>query len=141
MNEPPHSLPPESPAREPAGAAPGDAPEATPGSTSGEAQTPPGPPTDGPAPGVPDELIQALRSLSQDVRLSLLIALARSGPVCVTELSATQVREACTISRHLTNMTEAGLVRFRQQGQQRFYSLDRARLRTLLDELGDLLGV
>jgi len=113
----------------------------TPGNADPLLEAPAEAPADAPAPGVPDGLIQALRSLSQEVRLSLLIELARSGPVCVTELSSTQVREACTISRHLTNMTGAGLVRFRQQGQQRFYSLDRERLRTLLDELAGLLGL
>lgn len=101
----------------------------------------PEPPTAEAASGPSDELLAALHALAQQVRLSLLVELGRREAICVSDLAATQPRDSATISRHLNTLGRAGLVRFQQRGQQRFYSLERDGLRRVLGELGELLGL
>lgn len=64
-----------------------------------------------------------LKSIAQPVRLALIDEL-RGGEVCVCDLSARIGADRSNVSRHLSVMLRAGIVRTRRVRQQIFYRLN-----------------
>lgn len=94
------------------------------------------------APQVMDlgHLAPALEALGDATRLAILQLLRYHG-----EMFAGQVAEALrvhpsTISRHFSQLEAAGLVRVRREGNLKYYTLDRERLRAVARMLQHVLG-
>ncbi len=71
-----------------------------------------------------DDFVYVFKALSHRSRLRLLELLAQHRELSVGELTDAMPREGSTISRHLNQLNLHGLVRVRQEGQNRYYSLD-----------------
>lgn len=72
--------------------------------------------------------------------LAVLLEREQSDPASNGEISVSEIVSALgvsqpTVSKHLKVLREAGLVAVREEGQHRFYKLDRAPLETLEDWL------
>lgn len=64
-----------------------------------------------------------LRAFSDRTRLRILSLLKQHGEICVGDLVAVLETPQTTVSRHLAYLRRAGLVRVRQQGLWKHYSL------------------
>ena len=73
-----------------------------------------------------DELASAFKVLADPIRLRLLslVANAPGGELCACDVVDTIGRSQPTVSHHLRILEDAGLVHVRQDGRQRFYTLD-----------------
>lgn len=67
-----------------------------------------------------DELLIRLQAVAGQPRLRCLLAL-RHGELCVCELEKLLDLAPATVSRHLRDLTRAGLVRVRQSGRWRYF--------------------
>lgn len=86
-----------------------------------------------------EDYINVFKALSHRSRLRLLQLLSETEELSVSELTEEMPREGSTVSRHLNELRLHGLVNVRQDGQNRFYSLDGERLESVFDNfLGDL---
>jgi len=81
-----------------------------------------------------NEHVNLFKALSHRSRLSLLELLAQYEEMSVTELTDAMPREGSTISRHLTQLNLHGLVDVRQDGQNRYYSLNLKEIREKLED-------
>lgn len=77
--------------------------------------------------------VNVFKALSHRSRLQLLELLARHGERAVSELAEAVPREESTVSRHLNLLLLHGLVKVRQEGQNRYYSLNFERLAEVLE--------
>lgn len=83
--------------------------------------------------------VHFFKALAHRSRLRLLELLSEKEEMSVTELTEAMPREGSTISRHLTQLNLHGLVNVRQDGQNRFYSLNPSGiLETLEDFIQEL---
>ncbi len=88
------------------------------------------------------DMEQLLRALADSNRLRIL-AVLRSGELCVCQMMAVLGLSQSTVSKHLSVLKEAGLVREEQRGKRTFYSLPeeypsprmRSIVQTVLEEL------
>lgn len=80
-----------------------------------------------------DEFVHFFKALSHPSRLKLLELLAEHEELSVGELTDAMPREGSTISRHLNQLNLHGLVNVRQDGQNRFYSLDKRSIQSALN--------
>ena len=71
------------------------------------------------------ELAEALKALSEEVRLRLLLLLSE-GELCVCDLMRTLELPQSTVSRHLTYLKKSGWVEYRRQGVWMHYRLREA---------------
>lgn len=89
-----------------------------------------------------EEFVYTFKALSHRSRLRLLELLAKRGELSVSELTEAVPREGSTVSRHLGTLKLHGLVKARQQGQARYYSLNPERIRSVFREfLEEQLGI
>ena len=63
-----------------------------------------------------------LKALGDEARLSVLVALLRTGPQCVSQLQELLGMEQSLLSHHLRSLRELGLVTGERQGRQVIYS-------------------
>jgi DNA-binding transcriptional ArsR family regulator len=63
-----------------------------------------------------------LRALGDEARLSVLIALLRGGPQCVSKLQQQLNMEQSLLSHHLRSLRMLGLVHGERQGRQVIYT-------------------
>jgi len=97
-------------------------------------------------PGIEDLFeTQFFKALSDPNRVAILVELARKGRPCtVTELSACCPRDLSVVSRHLTALRDAGVVKSERRGKQVYYWVrvsDVAdRMRGIVVSLTDLAG-
>jgi len=84
------------------------------------------------------EVAARLKVLSDPTRVALLSQLA-CDPMSVTELAALYDLAQPTVSIHVRQLREAGLVVARKEGGRTIYSVPHDRVQALLDEAGDLL--
>lgn len=84
------------------------------------------------------EVAQRLKVLSDPTRVALLSQLACE-PMSVTELAGMFDLAQPTVSIHVRQLREAGLVESRKDGGRTIYSVPHDRVQHLLDEAGDLL--
>jgi len=84
------------------------------------------------------EVAARLKVLSDPTRVALLSQLACE-PMSVTELAALYDLAQPTVSIHVRQLREAGLVVARKEGGRTIYSVPHDRVQALLDEAGDLL--
>lgn len=83
----------------------------------------------------PDEIFAAL---SHPVRIEIVAMLAR-GERCICEIAPYFKQERSVVSRHLSRLEAAGVVRFRREGRQVFYRLADPRMLQLLEVVIDIL--
>lgn len=72
-----------------------------------------------------------LKALAQPVRLKLVDVLAEHDDVCVCDLTEVVGMDMSTVSRHLTQLKNAGIVTSDKRGKMVFYSLRVKCLKTL----------
>jgi ArsR family transcriptional regulator len=84
------------------------------------------------------EVASRLKVLSDPTRVALLSQLA-CDPMSVTELAQLFDLAQPTVSIHVRQLREAGLVVARKEGGRTIYSVPHDRVQALLDEAGDLL--
>ena len=77
-----------------------------------------------------EELAALLKALADPVRLRLvsLIGAAPSGEICTCDLPELVGRSQPTVSHHLKQLVEAGIVHREQRGKWAWFRLDRQRL-------------
>lgn len=77
-----------------------------------------------------DELAGMLKALADPVRLRLLslIAATDAGEACACDLTEPTSRSQATVSHHLSQLTQAGILRREQRGKWAWFTLDRERL-------------
>lgn len=83
--------------------------------------------------------VALFRSLADDTRLRILIRLA-AGEARVVDLTAQLGLAQSTVSKHLSCLRGCGLVDYRVEGRQSFYSLTRPELMDLLTAAEGVLG-
>ncbi len=64
-----------------------------------------------------------IKALAHPARLMIVDELAQRGERCVCELTELVGSDMSTVSRHLAQLKEAGLVEFEKRGQMAFYRL------------------
>lgn len=76
----------------------------------------------------PQRAAPLFAALGDETRLTLLLRLSKEGPRSITSLSdkSTVTRQA--ITKHLTVLSDAGLVRSHKQGRERIWELEPRRL-------------
>jgi DNA-binding transcriptional ArsR family regulator len=84
------------------------------------------------------EVASRLKVLSDPTRVALLSQLA-CDPMSVTELARLYDLAQPTVSIHVRQLREAGLIESKKTGGRTIYSVPRDRVQQLLDEAGDLL--
>ena len=77
-----------------------------------------------------DELATMLKALADPVRLRLLsfIAATEAGEACACDLTAPTGRSQATVSHHLSQLTQVGVLEREQRGKWAWFRLDRDRL-------------
>lgn len=80
-----------------------------------------------------EDYANVFKALGHPVRLQLLELLARSKEMSVTELTEALPREESTVSRHLSQLNQQGLVSVRQEAQNRLYSLNPERFQQVFN--------
>ena len=84
-------------------------------------------------------LVQVHKAIGHPVRLRLL-AMLRSGPLCVCQMTVVVKLAASTVSEHLSELRKAGLVTERKEGRWVEYRLSDSALREgLLDSVWPVL--
>lgn len=63
------------------------------------------------------------KSLAEPVRLDIIKLMMVSGESDIATISAQMPQDRSVISRHLSNMVEAGIVTARKEGRHMFYTL------------------
>lgn len=76
-----------------------------------------------------DEVVAALdsdfaRALAEPVRVQILKILLLAGPLDVAGVAAHLSQDRSVVSRHLSTLHRAGLVRARKEGRNRIYAID-----------------
>jgi DNA-binding transcriptional ArsR family regulator len=78
--------------------------------------------------------VTRLAALAQDTRLGIFRLLVQQGPggLCVSEIGDKIGASGATLSFHLKELNNAGLIRSRQDGRFIYYSADFKAMNTLL---------
>ena len=82
-----------------------------------------------------EELCGLFRLLADKPRLRILLRLAKSGEISVTELCEWMQESQPAVSYHLRLMRMAGIVQVRREGKHNFYSLRTEQLRRLMNAI------
>lgn len=84
-----------------------------------------------------DEAVIALGAIAQETRLTIFRLLIQAGPagLSVGEIGESVDVAPATLSFHLKQIADAGLINARQDGRFIFYSADYARMNSLVDFL------
>ncbi len=69
------------------------------------------------------ELVAVFKTLANDTRLRMLHALARSGEMCVSEMSDLLAMKPQTISNQLIRLADRGIVGSRRHGNNIYYRI------------------
>ena len=80
------------------------------------------------------------KALGDPVRWSIIQQITAAGELACVTLEDTLPVAKPTISYHLRILHQAGLIDVRKSGRNRYYSVRREALRTLLDELRELMS-
>ncbi len=77
-----------------------------------------------------EELAGMLKALADPVRLRLLsfIAATENGEACACDLTEPAGRSQATVSHHLSQLTQVGILEREQRGKWAWFTLDRDRL-------------
>ncbi|MEQ8841001.1 MAG: metalloregulator ArsR/SmtB family transcription factor [Acidimicrobiales bacterium] len=80
-----------------------------------------------------DELAGLLKALADPVRLRLLsfIAATENGEACACDLTEPTGRSQATVSHHLTQLTQAGILEREQRGKWAWFSLNHDHLNSI----------
>lgn len=80
-----------------------------------------------------DELAVMLKALADPVRLRLLsfIATTEDGEACACDLTEPAGRSQATVSHHLSQLTQVGVLKREQRGKWAWFRLDRDRLNSI----------
>lgn len=95
------------------------------------------------SPGAADDVTAVTRrlaALAHPARLDILRQLAARDACCVKDVVARVGLAQSTISQHIRILVDAGLVSYRPNRQASCYSLDRAALAALSNEISALIG-
>lgn len=84
-------------------------------------------------------LDQTIRALADPTRREILRAL-RGGDLSAGDIAARFDTTAATVSHHLAQLREAGLITAERNGRSIVYSLDSTVFQEMMGELMDLLG-
>lgn len=73
------------------------------------------------------EIVKIVKAIADNNRIRILNLLSRER-LCVCEIERILGLNQSNLSRHLTKLVEAGLIRFEKQAQFVFYSVDREQI-------------
>lgn len=84
------------------------------------------------------ELATQLKALADPARLRLvsMIATSETGEICACDLPAILDRSQPTVSHHLTQLANAGILEREQRGKWAWFRLNQARLKAIQMALG-----
>jgi len=87
-----------------------------------------------------EKLISLFKALSDENRMNMLTHLCScKGGLNVGELSSCCDIDLSVVSRHLSKMKSAGVLRAQKEGKQVFYSLEKSEIAKQLRALADLI--
>lgn len=80
-----------------------------------------------------EDLAGVLKALADPVRLRLIsfIAATENGEACACDLTEPTGRSQATVSHHLSQLTQAGILEREQRGKWAWFTLDRDRLSSI----------
>lgn len=81
------------------------------------------------------DLVQIFKLLADETRLKILFMLLRAGELHVSALCDRLEQSQPAVSHHLALLRVAGLISARRDGKHNFYSVERGRFHTIVDEL------
>ena len=81
----------------------------------------------------PSELVTFFKLLSTESRIKILLALSEV-ELCVCDLSSTLNMEQSAISHQLSHLRRHRLVKYRREGKQVFYSLEKEHIHPILSQ-------
>ncbi|NOX31498.1 MAG: helix-turn-helix transcriptional regulator [Actinobacteria bacterium] len=71
-----------------------------------------------------DELARVLKALAHPVRLKLVNIIATSGEACACDFPSLVGKTQATVSHHLTQLTQAGILQREQRGKWAWFQVD-----------------
>ena len=77
-----------------------------------------------------------LKALADPIRLDM-IELFRGGELCVCDIVPCLKITQPLVSRHLKILKERGIIKFRKEGNKRYYSITDSRIYEILDALDE----
>lgn len=89
-----------------------------------------------------DEIIAALAALAQQTRFELVRLLANAGSEGLTagDIAMRLNMAPASLSFHFRQLVSAGLLKQYRRGRFIYYTVDRSRVKVVLDYLGDCCG-
>ena len=75
-----------------------------------------------------DELAGALKALAHPVRLRLVNIIGTAGEACACDFPAATGKTQATVSHHLKQLVEAGILQREQRGKRAWFHVDQDRL-------------
>ncbi|MBN1329254.1 MAG: helix-turn-helix transcriptional regulator [Candidatus Heimdallarchaeota archaeon] len=84
-----------------------------------------------------DSFSDFLKLISNPIRLKILLILLTKEWSCNCEFESVFNEHQTLISHHLRNLREGGLIKFRKQGQWKFYRIE-PKFKVILEQLRDL---
>jgi ArsR family transcriptional regulator len=90
-------------------------------------------------PAAMNDTMRLLDGVRDSVRMEIILLLAKSSPMNVTDISARFKISRPAVSHHLKVLKDAGIVRSEKTGQEIFYRLDAPRVITGLRQIADMI--
>lgn len=81
----------------------------------------------------PNRLADFFKLLSGETRIKILLALSEA-ELCVCDLSETLKMSISAVSHQLKELREGGMVKFRRDGKENYYSLEIQHLEPILEQ-------
>ena len=82
-----------------------------------------------------EEKVKALKALADPTRYQILMLLAKEGPMRGMDIAKIAAVAASTISHHMEQMKECGLITEEPVKNSKYYSLSKQSAKALLDEI------
>ena len=84
------------------------------------------------------EAAHVLKALAHPVRLRLISVIAAQGEACACDFPELLGKAQPTVSHHLTQLVNAGILQREQRGKWAWFSIDTEGLAQVIDELSSL---
>jgi ArsR family transcriptional regulator, arsenate/arsenite/antimonite-responsive transcriptional repressor len=89
--------------------------------------------------GYPEDSLRLLTGVRDPVRMEIILLLGKDSPMNVGDIASQFRISRPAISHHLKVLKDAGIVQSEKNGQEVYYSLDRARIVAGLRLIADMI--